>query len=230
VEPAADEVQMAQENYYLILGVSQSESPAGIRARYRDLARILHPDVAGAQSTGAFQKVAEAYTVLADPLARRRHDVELAAAQERAFIRFAADPSAPWRREPVRLLGEPLAVGPSFDALLERVFRNFTGIKVPKTERPEGLTVEVILTPKEAARGVEVPIAVPCVESCFECDGTGRVWLFPCASCRGQGLIVTERIVRIQVPTPVRPESIIEMPLHGLGIHNLYLRLYVRIE
>jgi curved DNA-binding protein CbpA len=74
---ATDEVTMAQHNYYLILGESQSESPAGIRTRYRDLARILHPDVAGEQSTVDFQKVAEAYVVLADPQARR-HDAELA--------------------------------------------------------------------------------------------------------------------------------------------------------
>ena len=221
---------MVQDNYYLILGVSPSESPAGIRARYRDLARILHPDVAGEQSTVAFQKVAEAYAVLADPQARRRHDADLATWQDCAPVRFAADPSAPWRREPMWLLREPLAVRPSFDALLERVFRNFTGIGVLKTEGPERLTVEAILTPEEAARGVEVPIAVPRAESCFECGGSGRVWLFPCASCRGQGLIVTEKIVRVSVPPLVRPESIIEMPLHALGMHNLYLRLYVRSE
>jgi DnaJ-class molecular chaperone len=48
---------MAGKNYYLILGVSRSESLAGIRARYRDLVRTLHPDVAGAQSAGAFREV-----------------------------------------------------------------------------------------------------------------------------------------------------------------------------
>jgi hypothetical protein len=152
------------------------------------------------------------------------------ARQERAPVGFAADPSTPWRREPMWLLGKPLAIRPSFDALLERVVRNFTGIEVPKTERAEGLTVEAILTPQEAARGVEVPIAVPGIESCFKCGGTGRVRLFLCASCHGQGLISTERIVRIPVPPLVRPESIIELPLHGFGIRNLYLRLYVRIE
>jgi molecular chaperone DnaJ len=72
---------MAAKNYYLVLGVSRSESSAGIRARYRDLARALHPDVAGPQSTGAFQEVSEAYTVLADPVARRRYNDELAAAE-----------------------------------------------------------------------------------------------------------------------------------------------------
>jgi molecular chaperone DnaJ len=221
---------MIPKNYYLILGVSQSESPAGIRARYRDLVRTLHPDVAGSQSTSAFQKVAEAYAVLADPLARRRHDTELTTWEERRPVQERDDSAAPWRWAPVSLLAEPLAVRPSLDALVERLFRNFTGIGIPKAERPEGLTFELILTPDEAARGVEVPIALPRVESCHECGGIGRVWLYPCASCGGQRVIVTERIVRIQIPPLVRPESVIEVPLHGVGIHNLYLRLHVRIE
>ena len=221
---------MVAKNYYLILGVSESESPAGIRARYRDLVRALHPDVAGPQSTSAFQKVAEAYAVLADPLARRRHDTELAMREERLPVQARDDSVAPWRWEPVSPLAEPLAVRPSFEALVERLFRNFTGIGIPKAERPEGLTFEVILTPEEAERGVEVPIALPRVESCHECGGIGRVWFFPCASCGGQRVIVTERVVRIQIPPLVRPESVIEVPLYGLGIHNLYLRLHVRME
>jgi len=222
--------RMVAKNYYLILGVSESESPAGIRARYRDLVRALHPDVAGPQSTSAFQKVAEAYAVLADPLARRRHDTELAMREERLPVQARDDSVAPWRWEPVSPLAEPLAVRPSFEALVERLFRNFTGIGIPKAERPEGLTFEVILTPEEAERGVEVPIALPRVESCHECGGIGRVWFFPCASCGGQRVIVSERMVRIQIPRLVRPESVIEVPLYGLGIHNLYLRLHVRME
>jgi molecular chaperone DnaJ len=219
---------MGQKDYYLILGVSRSESPAGIRARFHDLARTLHPDVAGAESTSAFQKIAEAYAVLASPLARRRHDAELARREGSSAVK-QADPVTPRRWEPVSLLAQPPAVHPSFDALLERVFRNFTGIGVPRAERPEGLTFEVILTPHEALRGIDVPIAVPRVESCDECEGTGRGWVFTCAFCGGRGAIVTEKVVRIQIPPVVRPESAIEVPLNGVGIHNLYLRLHVRI-
>jgi molecular chaperone DnaJ len=65
---------------------------------------------------------------------------------------------------------------------------------------------------------------------CDECGGAGRVWLFLCTSCGGRGVVATERVVRIQIPPQARPGSIIEMPLHGVGIHNLYLRLHVRIE
>jgi DnaJ-class molecular chaperone len=196
------EIATDPKNYYLILGVSQSESPAGIRARYRDLVRTLHPDVAGEQSTRAFQKVAEAYAVLADPLARRLHDNELAAWEGRLHVQGGDDSVAPWR----------------------------WGIEIPKAERAEALTFELILTPDEATRGVDVPLGLPRVESCRECGGMGRVWRFPCASCGGQRVIVTERIVLIQVPPRVRPESVIEVPLHGVGIYNLYLRLHVRVE
>jgi hypothetical protein len=52
---------MISKDYYLILGVSRSESPSGIRARYRDLVRTLHPDVAGARSFECFPEIAEAY-------------------------------------------------------------------------------------------------------------------------------------------------------------------------
>jgi molecular chaperone DnaJ/curved DNA-binding protein len=61
---------MVPKDYYLILGVSRSESPSGIRARYRDLAQTLHPDLAGAHSTSAFQEIAEAYQILAGPAPR----------------------------------------------------------------------------------------------------------------------------------------------------------------
>jgi hypothetical protein len=56
------------------------------------------------------------------------------------------------------------------------------------------------------------------------------VWLFPCASCGEEGVIATERIVRVTIPPLIRPGAVIEGPLHGLGIDNLYLRLHVRIE
>jgi DnaJ-class molecular chaperone len=222
---------MTGKDYYLILGVARSESAAGIRARYRDLVRTLHPDVAGAESTAAFRAVTEAYEILADPAARRRHNIDLAAWERRhPPVGWVATPIAAWRAAPVSLLAEPHAVRPSFDALAERLFRNFTGVGVPKAERAEGLTFEVLLTPDEAARGVEVPIGVPRIAPCGACGGTGHVWLFPCASCGETGVTAWERVIRIPIPAGTRSGAIIELALDGVGIRNLYLRLCVRIE
>ena len=219
---------MVPKDYYLILGVSRSESPSGIRARYRDLVRTFHPDVAGTHSTSAFQEIAEAYEVLADPAARRRHNAELARRERRRPVERIG-PLAARRREPVSPLAEPQAVRPSLEALVERLFRNFTRVGIQKAERPEGLTVEVILTPEEALQGVAVPIGVPVLHRCPDCGGTGHMWLFPCASCGEKGVVATERIVLVTIPPLIRSGAVIEGPLHGLGIHNFYLRLHVRI-
>jgi DnaJ-class molecular chaperone len=221
---------MAGKDYYLILGVTRSETPAGIRARYRDLVRTLHPDVAGAESTPAFRAVTEAYKVLADPAARRRHNTELATREERLRIQPVSPAAARRPAQPVSLLAEPLAIRPSFEALLERLLRNFTEVGVPKAERAQGLTLEVVLTPDEAVTGVELPIGVPHIVPCAECGGSGRVWLFPCMACGEAGVIAGERVIRISIPPRVRSGSVLELPLDGVGIRNLYLRLYVRIE
>jgi molecular chaperone DnaJ len=85
---------MAGKDYYLILGVARSESPAGIRARYRDLVRSLHPDVAGAQSTGVFREVTEAYEVLADPVARRHHNGRRRSRAASSLLSLGSAPSA----------------------------------------------------------------------------------------------------------------------------------------
>ena len=232
--PRPADGEMEAKNYYLVLGVSRTESAEAIRARYRDLARALHPDRAGARSTGAFQEVTEAYRILADPAARRRHNDELARAANASPVDPVASTASrrwetPWRRDPLSILGAPHeAVRPSLDALIERLFRNFTGIGVPKSERSEALTFEVVLTPAEAARGGAVSFGVPALEWCRVCRG-GRIWLFPCARCGGQGVSVAEHTVRVAIPPMVRQGMVLEVPLQDIGVQNLYLRLLVRI-
>lgn len=74
---------MEGKTYYMILGVSSTESTAGIRAAYRDLAKKLHPDVAGEHTTRAFQELTEAYNVLSDPELRRAYNDNLERAAQR---------------------------------------------------------------------------------------------------------------------------------------------------
>lgn len=68
---------MKQKDYYAILGVTRAESAGGIRAAYRKLARIHHPDHAGPGRTRRFQEINEAYRVLSDPAARKSYNESL---------------------------------------------------------------------------------------------------------------------------------------------------------
>src|SRR5688572_4745375 len=149
---------MERKTYYMILGVSSTESANGIRAAYRDLAKRLHPDVAGEQATRSFQEVSEAYAVLSDPQRRREYNDKLSRIDDGGIAIARRAPREPLVRDPVTILGSRDGVRPSFEAMYERFLRNFTGLGVPKSERLEGLNFEVLLTPEEASRGCVVPV------------------------------------------------------------------------
>lgn len=221
---------MERKTYYMILGVSSTESPSGIRAAYRDLAKRLHPDVAGEQATRAFQDVTEAYSVLSDPQLRRDYNDKLRRAADGEVVPIHRRPPEPPIREPAAILGHPESIRPSFEAMRSRFLRNFTGIGVPKSEQLEGLNFEVLLTPEESAHGCIVPVGVPVFSSCPRCGGTGRDWISRCAYCQQQGMVENEERLHVRIPPMVSSGSIYEIPLRSLGVHNFYLRLHVFVE
>jgi hypothetical protein len=42
-------------------------------------------------------------------------------------------------------------------------------------------------------------------------------------------MLEEEKPVRVHIPAMVGDYTLIEKPVRGLGLHNLYLRLYVRV-
>jgi len=238
---------MEKRTYYMILGVSRTESPGGIRAAYRDLVRKLHPDVAGEASTPSFLDVTEAYAVLSDAERRREYNHELRRAEEeeeeqqeqatqQAHLQPAILAGSPAARPQrivhgrVCILGHPETIRPSFEAMYDRFLRNFTGLRVPKSERLEGLNFEVLLTPSELVQGRIVPVGVPVFHRCARCGGSGRDWFYACAYCQQSGFVEGEQTIRVKVPPMTPPGTVFEIPLHGFGIHNFYLRLHVLLQ
>ena len=227
---------MARKDYYLILGIARGENPSGIQDAFRELAKRYHPDRAGPEGTPKFQDIQEAYEVLSDPEKRKSYNNKV----ERDEISVHSRPESVFSRSQLKaeLLGaETMSVlrdfetiRPSFEPLFERFVRNFTEEGIPKGERLEGLNVEVILSPEEAARSVTIPVGIPIFFSCSQCGGSGRDWLFPCVNCNAQGLIEGEETIRICIPPMASDRAITEVPIHGLGIHNFYLRLHIRIS
>lgn len=240
---------MELKDYYFILGVPRTATERDILRAFRELAKLYHPDRAGQQGTSSFQDIVEAYEILSDPERRRHYNHSLS---EYVEVTPSTPPVGPLRpqpeplvpeprryglhRQPEPLVPEPMsilhdfgAVNASFEALRDRLLQNFTGRGVPKAERVESLTVEVQLSPYEAFQGVMVPIGIPVFVRCTGCGGSGREWISQCPFCRGQGLVETERTVNIRIPPHVRDGEMFEVPLRGVGIHNLFLRLHIRI-
>jgi len=240
---------MELKDYYFILGVPQTATERDILRAFRELAKLYHPDRVGQQGTSSFQDIVEAYEILSNPERRRHYNHSLS-----DYV--GTTPSAPtvggaWpqpeplipepRRyglhsQPEPLVPEPMSIlydfgsiNPSFEALRDRFLQNFTGRGVPKAERVERLTAEIRLSPYEALQGVIAPVSIPVFARCTACGGSGREWSSHCFSCRGQGVVETERTLQVKIPPRVQEGTILEIPLRSLGIHNLYLHLHIRI-
>lgn len=71
----------SRPDYYALLGVDPDADGEAIRAAYRLLAKLHHPDLAGdgkSQSSERFLQIQEAYDVLRDPTERAYYDLERA--------------------------------------------------------------------------------------------------------------------------------------------------------
>jgi molecular chaperone DnaJ len=240
---------MELKDYYFILGVPRTATERDILRAFRELAKLYHPDRVGQQGTASFQDIVEAYAILSDPERRRHYNRSLSeyvdvtpSAPSVGRTRPQAEPLVPEprrygrHRQPEPLVPEPMSIlhdfgtiSPSFESLRDRLLQNFTGRGLPKAARCESLTAEIRLSPYEALRGARVPVGIPVFVRCAGCGGSGRDWFSQCPSCRGQGVVETERTVNVSIPPHVREGAVFEVPLRGVGIHNLFLRLHVRI-
>lgn len=240
---------MELKDYYFILGVPRTATARDILRAYRELAKLYHPDRAGAQGTASFQEIVEAYKVLSNPERRRHYNdslsefVEITPSSppvgsarnqpeplipEQHSFRLHSQPE-PLVPEPMSILHDFGTIRSSVEALRDHLLQNFTGLDTPKSAHLASLNVEVQLSPYEALQGVIVPIGIPVYLRCPVCGGSGRDWFSPCLACRGQGMAETERTVHIRIPPQVREGTVFEVSLRDWGIQNMYLRLHIRL-
>ena len=226
---------MEPRNLYIVLGVPPTETPAGIRHAFRELASRYHPDRVGAQGTPFFQDIVDAYRLLSDAQSR--------AAYHRELRRTASAAELPRRRpvqqgvrtlpeslspQPVSLFRDFRVDHPSLEEVRERFTRSVTEPSFPKSQQLDALNLELLLPPERAAQGGTLDLTVPVFHPCRLCHGLGSVAFFECLGCDGRGMIADEEPVRVVVPAGVRDGTVIRIPLRGLGI-PMDLRLHLRV-
>jgi molecular chaperone DnaJ len=170
-----------KRDYYGVLGVASSATPAEIRRAYQRLARQYSPDVNlwEQHARALFDEIAEAYRVLSDPMARILYDRG----------------STPSPAEAVTAPGRaPRSAGRQGDDVHVTVELSFL-------QAASGFEADVPAARLSAcedcgatgtARG-----AIP--SPCTQCAGTGAVWrgrgvleTGPCPACAGSGVTVSD--------------------------------------
>jgi molecular chaperone DnaJ len=223
---------MRPNGYYVILGVSRGESEGNIRRAFRELVRRYHPDRAGPRAIRFFQEIVAAYRVLGDPSRRRVYDEALSRARPWRVVMPARAPEALEAGAvpmPVAELAGTPEIRGFFEALRDRIARRLGRETAGAEEGFEGFDVQVVLSPEQAARGGLALFRVPVYYLCPACGGSGREGPFACARCEGEGLEEQEEVVRLYIPPRVADETLLEVPVRGLGVHHVYLRFHLRI-
>ena len=133
-----------EQSCYSILGVPRTATTGEIRAAYRRLARMYHPDLnAGPEAEARMQEINEAYNILSDPIRRYRHDSDVSAAgrqQRRSRRPGSQDNAAVRERDP---------------------------------RRGEDIAVAVVITQRQAAGGARKSFPTARLETCPRCRGSG---------------------------------------------------------
>lgn len=109
--PKASASNLSSTNLYQVLGLepptrTHSPSYADIRHAYLQLAKTLHPDTAGPDTTDKFEPIAHAWAVLSDPTLRRVYDT--AGEEGLAAIQSIDERAEDVRRRYATLDGEQL--------------------------------------------------------------------------------------------------------------------------
>jgi molecular chaperone DnaJ len=175
-----------KRDYYEILGLPREASEAEIKKAYRRLARDHHPD-ANPDDPGAeerFKELTEAYEVLSNPESRRAYDTyghQIPRAG--AGTRGAADPFGGFQDIFEAFFGDHFG-SPSGGSF-------FGGSPAPS--RGSDVEVEVEVTLREAASGIEREVKVQTVKECSVCDGVGGTSTRQCGTCGGMGAVRTVR-------------------------------------
>ena len=213
VRPLPRNNTIVARDLYEVLGVSRDADAAEIKLAYRELARMLHPDVSSREADAErFREVSEAYGILSHEESRRLYD--------RLGWRGRGGGIAPRRGASRVYASKPREFLQDLESVIVAAMGGRT------ENQPTRIVAEVELDAYEAHMGATREVELGDTEACATCDGAGRrrvvtesdsgrfVSLNDCADCGGTGEVAEDRAITVPPRSrdldrvPVGPEAV----------------------
>jgi molecular chaperone DnaJ len=179
-----------KRDYYEVLGVEKTADDSTIKKAYRNLAMQFHPDKNPDDKAAEekFKEASEAYEILSDPDKRQLYDQHGFAGVENAFGGHGFDWGNFTHADDLSDI-----FGGGFSSIFETFFGGGFGGGRSRQQpnRGDDLQIELSLTLKEIALGVEKKIKIGVKEACDKCGGSGSAdgKSESCAQCHGTGQV-----------------------------------------
>ena len=185
---------MASQDFYAVLGVPESASPAEIKKAYRKLAKQYHPDANpnNPQAGEKFKQISEANGVLSDPEKKAKYDQMRKLGAFGGFAERGPSGPRPGGRQPTE---EAFQFGDIGSFGLGDIFSSIFGRgrqQHAEPAAPEHVEVTVSVPFRTAANGGKVPVVLVMTDICATCGGTGAepgATITTCPECHGTGSI-----------------------------------------
>lgn len=205
-------------DYYVVLGIKRTADPESIKQAYRRIAKRFHPDKSQSEETiDRFLEARAAYETLSDAERRRHYDAGLSGREASRRPHPEREPARPAAHSP-----------PPPDDFLEAFFPGI--VQAGRWQNvPEDPRIEVVLSPREAARGGRFPLSVQLTAPCGHCDGSGRSAFFVCPVCRGRGRIAFRHPFDLVIPPGIHDGTTATLSMDTAGIAGTRLQVLVRV-
>jgi molecular chaperone DnaJ len=222
----------SDRDYYELLGVPRGATEAEIKKRFRSLAREFHPDVSeDPDAEERFKEMVEAYEVLSNPERRELYDrFGHAGLRSRGFTPTSFDFgtlgdlfSAFFGDDLFGVGGRPRGAARGADVAAEVVVDLVDSAGGVEREVPIRVAVTCEACGGSGGEPGTEPVRCPTcggagrhqqvsntvfgqfvrTQTCGRCGGTGSVVEHPCVACRGDGRVVEERTLSVEIPAGI---------------------------
>ncbi len=168
------------KNYYEILGVDRKATQADIKSAYRKLVKQYHPDLHPDDKDAAakFKEINEANETLSDEQKRAAYDYELDHPESKGFGGGFS--------------GQGFGFSDIFNEFFGGGFGGSGASRAQEKEPGQDVTVEVLLSFLDAAKGCVKDVTYVRREPCKACSGTGAksgTAYKTCEKCHGSGQV-----------------------------------------
>jgi len=226
------------ENYYSVLGVSESATPEEIKKAYKKLAIQHHPDKGGDEET--FKKISEAYDTLGDSQKKQQYDMQK---------------------------NNPFGGGDGFDpfSMFGNMFNNMANAQRKNPDKIVDLKIGVFLAYNGGRKtvnymrkdkcdvcygtGGDKETCKPCQgqgffaqrvnngffqtihrTTCQSCNGKGFKYTNPCYSCNGETSMIKMQNIDIDIPRGVDDGTFFKSHGGGDFVNGTYGDMLLRVE